>query len=148
MRTNCDRRRIERYFAGQCSPEEETRIQEHLAACGSCRDYLGVLRRTAASLEKEERISPVSRWRMLMRSRVFRIAAAFVLVTTVGISYYTLIRPKESQVLPGRIQQDVFSRDTYDAGAPVYYAPEDTVRAAAADSAGLSPAGPEVSRER
>lgn len=148
MRTNCDLRRIERYFAGQCSPEEETRIQEHLAGCEACRTYLGVLRRTAASLEKEERISPVSRWRILVRSHAFRIAAAFVLVTTVGISYYTLIRPKESQILPGRIQQDVFSRDTYGDEAPVYYMPADTVETVPADSASALPADPEVSRER
>lgn len=112
MKCECDK--IDGYFAGTLTVAQEAQFQEHLMDCPACRERLAAYRKLSVAFEQEERRPTWRRLgRFLQQSRWTRVAALFVLISTIGIGYYSWTRPSGVVIQPGQRPEVIWSVDSF-----------------------------------
>ena len=128
MNGHIDIRTLTDYFLNRLSPEEETRVQEHLSSCPECAWKLEGMRRLRQGFfgEEEEKTAVPALTRIL-RSGWTRAAAAVIIIAGIGVISYETVRDRDSvfgrhQVQEGNgIENQVFAIDTFDKEDSIYY---------------------------
>ena len=109
----CNREQVGRYLLNRMTAEEETRFQQHLAGCKSCRQYMGQIR-SLASLLKEEELGGLSLCRNERTNNIKRywISIAASLLLLVGLSVFWFVRRTSGEVYPTSVMYK--NRATYE----------------------------------
>lgn len=113
MNKHIDKITIIRYLSNKLTVESETMVQEHLSECSQCKGELDRARRLISMYEDSDSTSSQSVvwYRRVMRSSIFRIAAAVILIVGITFAIYKS-RPEPLQINPGYDSGEILSVDS------------------------------------
>jgi predicted anti-sigma-YlaC factor YlaD len=105
------------YTDGQLSPDDSSKVAEHLAQCEACRKVLEALRKSldlagvvwTDGLSETEtiRIPTLRKVRKLSRYHYAAIAASILLVVTASIVWRALMKPEPTEVTFAEIERQI-----------------------------------------
>ena len=104
------------YADGELPPVDSNKVAEHLAKCANCRKLHSGLQKSlefagiiwADGLTETENIrNPVIKTRKIRWIRYAAIAASILLVATTSVVWYTLKRPKVSELMFAEIERKI-----------------------------------------
>lgn len=128
MKGHIDIDTLSKYFLNMLSPEEETKVQEHLRVCPECSAILKAMRSLRKGFQ-EDRQKENGKEVLFRILRTGWAKAAAVIILTAGISIATVdtIRNRtdvleQHRIMNGRsMEDDVFAIDTFDKADSTYY---------------------------
>ncbi|MBP3517173.1 MAG: zf-HC2 domain-containing protein [Parabacteroides sp.] len=103
----CDKIQVERYLLNQMGQEEETRFQEHLSQCESCRDYLTKIRAIATIVGENDlpdiQVSTFQKKKIQM-SRWLSVAACILFAICISVFLHTKQQTADEVLYPTSIE--------------------------------------------
>lgn len=98
----CDKTQVERYLLNQMEQEEETRFQEHLSRCESCRNYLAKVRAVAAIIGENNQ--PTSQKKKIQLWHWASVAACILFMAGISVFSYKKHQKAEEVLYPTSIE--------------------------------------------
>ncbi len=123
---------ISKYFLGHLTPDEEIAVQQHICECEECKKKIDGIR-ALHNVFFENNVSEHKQYhhnliyRVVVHSRIFKIAAAVIIICGIGFVSFRYASQRESiyeqQILNnGRsLEDEVFAIDSFERDDSIYY---------------------------